>query len=77
MPVDVRAAGSATRGAGRGPTRAGDDRGAARKSATAQLGKFVLRRDPRDLSWIWALDPKGGAYLEVPYRTASRPPISV
>ncbi len=41
------------------------------------LGKFVLRRDPRDLSRIWALDPDGGAYLEVPYRTLSRPPISV
>jgi putative transposase len=42
-----------------------------------QLGKFVLRRDPRDISRIWALDPEGGAYLEVPYRTVSRPPISV
>lgn len=42
-----------------------------------QLGRFVLRRDPRDISRIWALDPDGGAYLEVPYRTLSRPPISV
>lgn len=41
-----------------------------------QLGRFVLRRDPRDISRIWALDPDGGAYLEVPYRTLSRPPIS-
>lgn len=41
------------------------------------LGKFVLRRDPRDLSRIWVLDPDGAAYLEVPYRTLSRPPISV
>ncbi|MBS2965924.1 Mu transposase C-terminal domain-containing protein [Actinocrinis puniceicyclus] len=43
-----------------------------------ELGKFVLRRDPRDISRIWVLDPGGGAaYIEVPYRTLSRPPISV
>jgi putative transposase len=42
-----------------------------------RLGKFVMRRDPRDISRIWALDPDGAAYLEVPYRTLSRPPISV
>ncbi|TMR90658.1 Mu transposase C-terminal domain-containing protein [Nonomuraea basaltis] len=41
------------------------------------LEKFVLRRDPRDLSRIWVLDPDGHAYLPVPYRTLSRPPISV
>ncbi|WP_435874864.1 Mu transposase C-terminal domain-containing protein [Nonomuraea dietziae] len=43
----------------------------------ARLEKFVLRRDPRDLSRIWVLDPDGHAYLPVPYRTLSRPPISV
>lgn len=42
-----------------------------------RLGKFVLRRDPRDISRIWVLDPDGGVYIEVPYRTLSRPPISV
>jgi putative transposase len=42
-----------------------------------QLGKFVLRRDPRDISRIWALDPDGTTYLEVGYRTLSRPPISL
>ena len=41
-----------------------------------RLGKFVLRRDPRDISRIWALDPDGRAYVQVPYRTLSRPPIS-
>jgi putative transposase len=40
------------------------------------LAKFVLRRDPRDISRIWVLDPEGTAYLEVAYRTLSRPPIS-
>ncbi len=42
-----------------------------------RLEKFVLRRDPRDISRIWALDPDGDSYVEVPYRTLSRPPISV
>jgi putative transposase len=42
-----------------------------------QLGPFILRRDPRDISRIWVLDPGGGAYLEVGYRTLSRPPISI
>jgi putative transposase len=41
-----------------------------------QLGRFILRRDPRDISRVWALDPDADAYLEVPYRTLSRPPIS-
>ena len=41
-----------------------------------RLEKFVLRRDPRDISRIWALDPDGTAYVQVPYRTLSRPPIS-
>ncbi|MGY0063751.1 Mu transposase C-terminal domain-containing protein [Streptomyces sp. LZ34] len=41
-----------------------------------ELGRFVLRRDPRDISRIWVLDPEGTDYLEVPYRTLSRPPIS-
>jgi len=41
-----------------------------------RLGKFVLRRDPRDISRIWVLDPDGTAYLEVGYRTLARPPIS-
>ena len=36
----------------------------------------MLRRDPRDISRIWVLDPDGEAYVQVPYRTLSRPPIS-
>ncbi|GAB4097898.1 Mu transposase C-terminal domain-containing protein [Sinomonas halotolerans] len=42
-----------------------------------QLDSFVLRRDPRDISRIWALDPEGGSYLPVPYRTLSRPPVTL
>lgn len=41
-----------------------------------RLSWFVLRRDPRDISRIWVLEPDGAAYVEVPYRTLSRPPIS-
>jgi putative transposase len=43
----------------------------------ANLDRFVIRRDPRDLSRIWVLDPDGTSYLEVPYRTLSHPPVSV
>ncbi len=42
-----------------------------------RLDRFVLRRDPRDISRIWVLDPAGETYLAVPYRTLSHPPISV
>jgi putative transposase len=42
-----------------------------------RLDRFVLRRDPRDVSRLWALHPDTGEYLEVPYRTWSRPAISV
>lgn len=42
-----------------------------------RLDRFVLRRDPRDISRIWALDPDGGDFVAVPYRTTSRPPISM
>jgi putative transposase len=41
------------------------------------LDRFVIRRDPRDLSRIWVLDPDGASYLEVGYRTLSHPPVSV
>ncbi len=41
-----------------------------------RLDRFVIRRDPRDISRIWVLDPEGGAYLPVPYRTLSRPAVS-
>lgn len=42
-----------------------------------RLSRFVLRRDARDISRIWALDPQGSTYVEVPYRTVSHPPISL
>lgn len=39
--------------------------------------KFLIRRDPRDLSRIYVLDPRSERYLEVPYRTLSRPSITL
>lgn len=42
-----------------------------------QLGRFVIRRDPRDISRVWVLDPEGTEYLAVPYRRLSHPPVSV
>jgi putative transposase len=42
-----------------------------------RLGKFVIRRDPRDISRVWVLNPDGDQYLEVPYRTLSRPAITL
>lgn len=41
------------------------------------LERFIIRRDPRDISRIWVLDPEGVAYVEVPYRTLSNPAVSV
>ena len=42
-----------------------------------RLGRFVIRRDPRDISRVWVLDPDGSSYLEVPYRTMSHPAVSL
>lgn len=41
------------------------------------LARFIIRRDPRDISRIWVLDPAGTEYIEVPYRTLSNPVASV
>lgn len=41
------------------------------------LARFIIRRDPRDISRIWVLDPAGTEYIEVPYRTLSNPAASV
>lgn len=43
----------------------------------AQLERLIVRRDPRDLSRIWVLDPSSNAYLLVGYRYQSRPAISL
>jgi putative transposase len=41
------------------------------------LGPFLIRRDPRDISRIWVLEPEGVHYVEVPYRTMATPSVSL
>jgi putative transposase len=42
-----------------------------------QPAPLLIRRDPRDLSRIFVLDAEHNGYLEVPYRTLSRPAITL
>jgi putative transposase len=39
--------------------------------------EFLIRRDPRDLSKIYFLDPQSKSYFEIPYRHLARPTISL
>jgi putative transposase len=42
-----------------------------------KLGQFIIRRDPRDISCVWALDPLSNQYLELPYRCISNPSVTL
>lgn len=42
-----------------------------------ELGKLIVRRDPRDLSQIFLSDPDGDGYIRLPYRSLYRPPINI
>ncbi|PIZ03590.1 MAG: transposase [Gammaproteobacteria bacterium CG_4_10_14_0_8_um_filter_38_16] len=42
-----------------------------------KYGPFLIRRDPRDISRIYVLDHDSQSYLEIPYRTLSRPSITL
>jgi putative transposase len=42
-----------------------------------KLGKFIIRRDPRDISRVWVLDLEGHHYVEVPYRITSHPAVTL
>ncbi|MCW3767806.1 MULTISPECIES: Mu transposase C-terminal domain-containing protein [Paenarthrobacter] len=46
-------------------------------SHRGKLEPFIVRRDPRDISRIWVLEPDGRHYVEVPYRSIANPPISM
>jgi len=46
-------------------------------TARNRPGLLLVRRDPRDLSRVFVLDPLDGGYLEVPTRDLSRPAISL
>lgn len=39
--------------------------------------KFVIRRDPRDISRVWFFDPQLREHIELNYRDLSRPPMSL
>jgi len=39
--------------------------------------KFLVRRDPRDISLLYFYDPRGKQYYEIPYRNTSHPPMSI
>ncbi len=47
----------------------------ARNGGRAQ--KFIVRRNPRDISRLYFLDPELGDYLEIPYRDLAKPSISI
>ena len=42
-----------------------------------RLDKFTIRRDPRDLSRVWVLDPPSNQYIELPYRSISNPSVTL
>ncbi|SAA87349.1 Mu transposase C-terminal domain-containing protein [Enterobacter hormaechei] len=42
-----------------------------------RLLAFLIRRDPRDISRIWVLEPEGQHYLEIHYRTLSHPAVTL
>lgn len=43
----------------------------------SELKKFIIRRNPLDLSRIWVLEPGGNQYIEIPYRIISRPALTL
>ena len=47
----------------------------ARKRGRSVL--FIVRRDPRDISKLYFLDPELRDYLEIPYRDQTKPSISI
>ncbi len=39
--------------------------------------KFIFKRDPRNISSVYFLDPELDLYFSIPYRNTSHPPISI
>ena len=39
--------------------------------------KFIVRRDPRDISHVWFFDPELQTYFEIPYRNIAHPSINL
>jgi putative transposase len=38
---------------------------------------YELRRDPRNLRFVWLRDPESGAYMELPYRRLMNPDVTL
>lgn len=47
------------------------------KGPDGKARKFVCRYDPRNLSTIWLYDDRRREYIPLPFRVASRPPVSL
>jgi putative transposase len=48
-----------------------------RETSGKRKQKFIVRRDPRDISRLYFYDPDLKQYFEIPYRNTAHPPISV
>jgi putative transposase len=48
-----------------------------RETSGKRKQKFIVRRDPRDISRIYFYDPDLKQYFEIPYRNTAHPPMSV
>jgi putative transposase len=48
-----------------------------RETSGKRKQKFIVRRDPRDISRIYFYDPDLKQYFEIPYRNTTHPPMSV
>lgn len=46
-------------------------------SNTNESKKYIFKRDPRDISIVYFLDPKTNSYYDIPYRNSSYPPMSI
>lgn len=51
--------------------------GAKEPKAPTKSRKFLFRRDPRDISYIYFYDPDAKTHYKIPYRDRSRPPMSL
>ncbi len=47
------------------------------KTSDGKKKKFIVRRDPRDISVIFFWDPELEEYFDIPYRDSSHPVISI
>lgn len=51
--------------------------GAKDPKALTKSRKFIFRRDPRDISYLYFYDPDARTHFKIPYRDRSHPPMSL